>query len=456
MRLSRREILRMAAAGTGGSVLANLAGPLIPRAGRAFAQPSALAGEAGGAILFVLNGGARTQAVFNGTVGSGANPFGSVSGLTIPLSGVQEGTGLDRPEVNARINFVTTAQHHNRTGNHDTGRTVACTGYEPEEQRPGILTILNYLFSFREIPCVHIGNDTPTTDIGTEISSTFSPIKIRSPLDVDNIVGSLLDTRVSPNEQARLDTLRGTLADRYLRSTTYQAPADIPFYQARAAEVAQRFSDDALDIRTAASMGRYVGGGDVSNGALRTTFGVGAGGGGSSFGAQAMLALRLRQLGCAGIVCSSEQNWDLHSNEDNALPPRAFDLGRAIGGLVDQMSRIEDPLNEGRTLLDTTVITVMTDFGRGNWSDGGGFNGNQGSDHVTNEDKTCLQCIPLIGGGLPGGKMLGQITSTGSRAGSSPVYETRQVLATVLDLLGIPPGLFFPDRVAPLTEELAT
>jgi uncharacterized protein (DUF1501 family) len=170
-------------------------------------------------------------------------------------------------------------------------------------------------------------------------------------------------------------------------------------------------------------------------------------------GAKAMLALRLRQLGCAGITLSSDQNWDLHSNEDDGLPPRARNVGQAIAGLIEHLSRIPDPIATDRTLLDTTVITVLTDFNRGNWGVGSGFNGNQGSDHSTGEDKTALQCIPIIGGGLPGGRILGQVGGGGSASGGSPVYETRQVLATVLDLLGIPSAAFYPN-IAPLTAEL--
>lgn len=454
MKLTRRQMIRLGAAGLGGSVLGTAGAPMLAPLRRALAAPTALAGAGAGAIFIVLNGGARTQAVFNGTVGSGANPFGSVSGVPVPISRVLEGSGLDDPTINGRLNLIATCQHHNRTANHDTGRVVACTGYEPQEAKPGILTILNYLFAFREVPCVHIGNDTPTTDIGSEISSTFSPIKIRSPLDVEQIVASLLDTRVSDAEQRRLDTLRYTLSDRFLRQTSHGAPADIPYYQQRAAEVAARFTDDALDIRSGSSMGTYRDGTEVDNAGLRSTFGVNGDGSGSRMGAKAMLAIRLRQLGCAGIVLSSDSNWDMHSNEETSLPGRAFEVGRTLAGLVDRMSRIESSRGDGSTLLDTTVITVLTDFNRGNWSSASGFNGNRGSDHIGNEDKTCYQCIPILGGGLPGGKILGEITSNGTAAGASPIYQTRQVLATVLDLMGIEPARFFPESVTALSEEL--
>ena len=407
----------------------------------------------GGAIFIVLNGGARTQAVFNGTVGTGTNPFGQLSALPVPLSMVQQGSGLDDVAINSRINLISTCQHHNRTGNHGTGRTVACTGYTPDENKPGILTLVNHAFAFRDIPCVNIGNDTPTTDIGTEIPSTFAPIKIGSPLNVQDITDALEFVQVSPQETQRLDDLRYAMEDRFLRNTKYKAPADIPFFQRKAADVAAQLDDAALDIRTNASMGSYSNGNPVQNSGLRASFGVDGNGGGNAMGAKAMLAVRLRQLGCAGITLSSSQNWDLHSNEDDGLPPRAFALGQAIAGLVDHLSRIPDPVVSNATLLDTTVITVLTDFSRGNWAVGSGFNGGQGSDHSTGEDKTALQCIPIIGGGLPGGKILGAMGTDGSPVGASPVYETRQVLATVLDLLGLPVASYFPG-INPLTSEL--
>lgn len=447
-KISRRFFLKATGLGLGGVAASSLF-----RKRRVKAAPIHDLTFSGGAIFFVLNGGARTQAVFNGTVGTGTNPFGQLSALPVPLSAVQAGTGLDDPAINSRINLISACQHHNRTGNHGTGRTVACTGYTPDENKPGILTLVNHAFSFRDIPCVNIGNDTPTTGIGSEIPSTFSPIKISSALNVQDITDALEFVQVSPSETQRLDDLRYEISDAFLRDTKYAEPADIPFFQRKAADIATQLDDDALDIRTNASMGSYLDGSPVGNNGLRASFGVNGNGGGNVMGASSMLAVRLRQLGCAGITVSSNQNWDLHSNEDNGLPPRSFALGQAIAGLVDQLSRIPDPVVPNATLLDTTVITVLTDFNRGNWGVGSGFNGNQGSDHRTNEDKTALQCIPLIGGGLPGGRILGEIATDGSAAGASPVYETRQVLATVLDLLGIGPAGYFPG-IAPLTSEL--
>jgi len=405
----------------------------------------------GGAIFIVLNGGARTQAVFNGMVGFGANPYGQISALPVPMSAVMNGSGLDDPEINRHINLVTTAAHHNRTGDHDNGRVVACSGYSEDEAKPGILSILNYAFAFRDVPCVNIGSDTPTTRIGSEISSTFSPVKINTALDVSEIAASLVDSAVTEDEKRRLDALRDSLQDRFLRSTPYDAPADIPFYQRRALEVAQQFDNDALDIRTDAAMGRYLDGSPVQNGALRNSFDVDDNG--RNLGALAMLAVRLRQLGCGGITIS-RGNWDLHANERDRLPGRALEVGRTIAGLIREMSRIESPAEPGRSLLDTTIITVLSDFGRGNWSNGTGFNSDDGSDHRSREDKTAFQCIPIIGGGLPGGRVLGEITDGGSPASGSPTYGTRQILATALDVVGVPPTLYLPEDSPPLTEEL--
>ncbi len=446
---SRRRFLKSLGIGTAAAITA----PYVWKQRIVSAAPLVgNIGFSGGAIFFVLNGGARTQAVFNGSVGTGTNPFGQISGLTVPLSQVMAGSGLDLAAVNSKINLVSATQHENRTGNHGTGRTVACTGFQPQENKPGILTLINQAFAFRDIPCVNIGNDTPTTNIGSEISSTFSPIKIGSALNVNDITSALESVQVSPEENARLNSLRYGMSDEFLRATSYAQPADVPFFQRKSAEVAAQLNDDALDIRTNASMGSYADNSPVQNAALRASFGVQANGGGSDPGASAMLAVRLRQLGCAGVTISTG-NWDLHSNELNALPGRAFQIGQAIAGLVDHLSRIPDSVVPGATLLDTTVITVLTDFNRGNWSVGSGFNGNNGSDHRTNEDKTAFQCIPIIGGGLPGGKLLGEIGSDGSPVGASPTYTTKQVLATVVDLLGLPAGAYFPGAT-PITQAL--
>jgi hypothetical protein len=449
--ISRRGFLRASGIGLGAAAM-TAGGPWIWTKRKVHAAPIQEGTLAAGAIFFVLNGGARSQCVFNGTVGGGTNPFGQIAGLTVPMSQNMQGTGMDNPDINAKVNLITTVQHHNRTGNHGTGRTVACTGHEPQEDKPGILTLVNSSFGFRDIPCVNIGNDNPTTAIGSEISSTFSPIKISSPLNVSDITSAITSTQVSDAETERLNTLRYEMSDRFLRDTKYREPADIPFFQKKAVEIAAQLNNDALDIRTNASMGDYLDGTPVGNGALRASFGVDGGGGGNGLGAQAMLAVRLRQLGCAGITISSG-NWDMHSNELNNMPNRAFDVGQAMAGLIDQLGRIPDPYVPGRSLLDTTVITVLSDFNRGNWAVGSGFNGNNGSDHRSGEDKTSFQCIPVIGGTLPGGRVLGEVGGDGSPVGASPIYETRQVLATVLDIMGVPPAGYFPG-INPFTEEL--
>jgi hypothetical protein len=454
MKTSRRRFIRASGAAIGLAGASGLGTYLLHRP-RALAAPLE-ANLTMGAIFFVLNGGARTQAMFNGRVGMGTNPFGQMTGMPVELpQDVMAGTGLELPATNQYLNLIATAQHHNRTGNHGTGRAVACTGFTPDEDKPGILSLVNYAFSFREIPCVNIGNDTPTTNIGSEISSTFAPIKISSATSVSTIVDSFVSTQVSEAEGVRMEDLRYELEARFHRNTKYAEPENIPFFQRKAAKIAQQLDDAALDITSGASMGNWLDSGDgVANGTLRNMFGVTGGGGGNDLGAKAMLAVRLRQLGCAGITLSSDQNFDMHSNEENNMPGRGGRVGEALAGLIDTLSNIADPVVDGLTLLDTTVITVLTDFNRGNWAQGSGFNGNGGSDHQSNNDKTSYQCIPIVGGGLPGGKVLGEVGSDGSPVGSSPVYGTRQVLATVLDLMGVPSGSFFPDT-EPLTEELA-
>jgi len=409
-----------------------------------------------GAIFFVLNGGARSQSIFNGRVGLGANPYGQVptdpttaAALPVPMpnnttanAGVLpngDPCRLTNININQHVNTVM-AQHFNRTGNHTTGRDVACTGWPVTENKPGLLTLINYNFNFRSIPCINIGSDTPNTNVGSEVSTTFAPVKISNAGSVTSITDSFIATQASPAETDRIEALRYALEDRFHRQTRYQAPEDIPFFQRKAEFIAQQLSADALDIGDgAAEMGTRISDATpVTNGELQAMFGT------NSLCQGAHLAVRLRQLGVAGISLSSG-NFDTHSNEANSLPGRAQAVTRAIAGLIAALSDIADPYDPNLTMLDTTVITVMSDFGRGNWSVGTGYNGNGGSDHQSNNDKTAIQCIPIIGGGLPGSKALGEIGADGSAIGAAPVYTTRQVLSTVLDLMGIPPQTFYPD-----------
>ena len=130
MKLSRRSFLRGSGATLGLAATAGVGAYTIGKP-RALAAPPDVSASIG-AIFLVLNGGARTQALFNGRVGVGTNPFGQLTGMPVELPDLtMNGSGLELPEINKYLNMISTASHHNRTNIHSNGRTVACTGSSP-------------------------------------------------------------------------------------------------------------------------------------------------------------------------------------------------------------------------------------------------------------------------------------------------------------------------------------
>jgi hypothetical protein len=150
----------------------------------------------------------------------------------------------------------------------------------------------------------------------------------------------------------------------------------------------------------------------------------------------AALAVRLLQLGSPAVTLELA-NFDLHSGERADAPPLYAYLGRLWATLSWLLPRVDDPSGEG-SLLDRTLVSTMSDFGR---DPGGptGFNGGEGTDH--GNDPSCYYLAhAVMGAGITGGRLINGVRTdtydarTGER--STPV----QFLATMLHALGLDPA----------------
>jgi len=165
----------------------------------------------------------------------------------------------------------------------------------------------------------------------------------------------------------------------------------------------------------------------------------------------AALAVRMLQLGSPAVVLEIA-DFDFHSGERTEGPPLYSFVGRLWATLAWLLARIPDPSGEG-TLFDRTLVTTFSDFGR----DGadGGWNGGEGTDHGL--DASCFYLAhAVMGGRVPGGKLVGGVSTSTYDARNEPVQIAPQrYMATLLDALGLDslnPEWGFPDAGGPVAE----
>ena len=130
-----------------------------------------------------------------------------------------------------------------------------------------------------------------------------------------------------------------------------------------------------------------------------------------------LIARRLVEAG-ARVVSLSFGRWDSHGQN--------FDLVRDHGSKLDQcLSALIEDL-DSRGMLDDVTVAVWGEFGRTPK-----INPGAGRDHWTK-----VSCAYLVGGGMPGGQVIGATNRLGEEASERPVHM-QEVVATLYRNLGI-------------------
>ena len=144
--------------------------------------------------------------------------------------------------------------------------------------------------------------------------------------------------------------------------------------------------------------------------------------GNTRVGQEAILARRLAESGVPFTLVnfSINQEWDTHSNNFKSLRnTRLPELDQAVSALLDDL--------RDRGMLDSTLVTVLTEFGRTPK-----INKTAGRDHWSN-----VFSVVMAGGGLSAGQVIGTSNSRGEVPHDRPVH-INEVLATIYHQLGVP------------------
>jgi hypothetical protein len=147
----------------------------------------------------------------------------------------------------------------------------------------------------------------------------------------------------------------------------------------------------------------------------------------ADFGGRCLLARRLVERGVRFVQVWSGNgmnatDWDGHIGCDKNHLDRAAQTDKAVAGLLKDL--------KARGLLDSTLVIWGGEFGRSPTSDGGP-GGSEGRDH-----NPYGFTIWMAGGGIKGGKVIGDTDELGLRAVDNRVH-INDLHASILGLLGL-------------------
>jgi uncharacterized protein (DUF1501 family) len=398
--ISRREWLRLSAAGVAGVSLSGWLGPLAAHAASQTTKHKSC-------ILLWMDGGPSHIDTFDPKPDAPQRIRGHLKTIGTSVPGIQVSEKFPR--------FARLMQHaailrgmSTDESDHNRARIYLHTGY-----KPGIGGV-SYPCLGSTVSAERGRDDSPLPNFvvtGTPlVKHTFlTNPGYRGPRHQPMVVGDVtrgvdyLQPAIEADEFAARAGVLQELEAGFAR--TYRSARG-----AGAAEAHQATLDRALRLMRSPLARTF----DLSRepAAVRNAYGD------SRFGQGCLLARRLVEAGVAFVEVYL-QNWDTHENKtanDALVLMSQVDVGMSalLGDLKD------------RGLLDSTLVIWMGEFGRTPH-----LNNNGGRDHHSQ-----AWTIVLAGGGIRGGQVVGKTDANGARVSERPISAS-DFLATVCSALGI-------------------
>src|SRR5262245_39644252 len=397
--ITRREILRLSAAGVAGASLSGWFGLLAEQAARAAAPPT----RQKSCVLLWMDGGPSHHDTFDPKPEASAEYRGDLKAIDTSVSGIQVSEKFPRlaklMKHAAILRGMSTEE-----GDHARARVHLHTGYRPGAggtTYPGIGSTVAAELSRPQSPLPNfVVTGTPgakvsfLTDPGY-LGAGYQPLVLNDPAQgVEN-----------PRPQTRAEDLddRAGVLEKLEEGFARRSGA-------RAAAAHQTTFRGALQLMRSDKAKAF----DLSlePASSRELYGA------SKFGQGCLLARRLVEAGVAFVEVYLP-GWDTHDKRaaDNAL--------KLMTQVDDGMSALVGDLKE-RGLLDDTLVIWMGEFGRTPR-----INRNSGRDHWAKAWSTVL-----AGGGIKGGQVIGKTDRTGSTVTERPI-GVKDFMASVCEILGI-------------------
>ena len=428
MRLSRRQVLQAGAAGVLGLTL-----PRLLRAADLGGSPGGSAARADHCILLFLNGGPSHLDMWDMKPDAPPEIRGEFKPIATTVPGVQLCELLPRLAGQMHRCTLIRSAHHSVNNAHAAAVYCALTGHDRGEigggTRPDDHPAVGSVVGMRRPPAAPIPPYVSMPYVtkegagGPPQPGFFGGLlgRVRDPLFVlrdPNAPDFALPELGLPADvnSARLDG-RKRLLDEIADGDHGDAAArELCGFQARAfdllssPETQKAFQVEHEPDRVRESYGRNI------------------------YGQSTLLARRLIEAGtrvaCVSWAPDANATWDTHGNNfpklKNELLPQ-FDA--ALSSLLTDLS--------DRGMLERTLVVAMGEFGRSPK-----VNGGAGRDHWN----FCYGLL-MAGGGLKPGYVHGASDKIGARPSRQPVTPA-DVIATVYEVLGVPPDLEMLDRLS--------
>ena len=391
---SRRELLRLAAAGVGTVSLSGWVGPLAARA-----LGEGRKGRAG--VVLWMDGGPSHLDTFDPKPDARAEVRGEFRAVPTAVPGIQVSERF--PALAGLMKDVALVRGMStEEPDHGRGRLYMHTGY-----RPGVGGV--------EYPVLGAVASAELGDPDAALPNfvvTGTPLNKYEFVTTPGYLGPRHQPLALPDPAKGLADLKPLAADfddrvgvleeqerGFAREHPARATEAHRTMVARTARLIRSDKAKAFDL-------------DREPPAVRAAYGD------TAFGRGCLLARRLVEAGVSFVEVYL-QNWDSHERP----------VAEAAKGLMDQADRgmaalVRDLKDRG--LLDTTLVVWMGEFGRTPT-----VNRNGGRDHYSRAWTTVL-----VGGGVKGGRVVGRTDATGASVADRPV-SARDFMATVCRALGI-------------------
>ncbi len=285
-----------------------------------------------------------------------------------------------------------------KTGVHASGQYLIRSGYEQRGtiKHPNIGAWAQHFKgpSHKTLPSNVCVNRQPQNGNGF-FPSSFAPLPILDPDAGLQYSQSEASPEVLTKRLAMLDKLDAGFRERF---------------QTASVQSYTQFYDKTVSIMSSTDLEAFRLSEEPD--ALREKYGR------NKFGQGCLLARRLVEKGIRYIEVA-KGGWDMHNNIEEGLEEHGTELDVALAALLEDLKE--------RGLLETTLVVLCSEFGRGPK-----INGNDGRDHHPKVFSTLL-----AGGGVKGGYIYGSSDKEGMAVADKQV-SVQDFLSTIGWSLGLP------------------
>jgi hypothetical protein len=408
LHLSRRDWLRISAAGISWSSLAGASGLCLSGwLGNLATSAAADANRRRSCILLWMDGGPSQLDTFDLKPGhANGGPFRAIA-TAVPGIRISE----HLPQIARHMDRMALVRSMNsKEGDHRLAAAYAHTGYPQRGpiQYPTLGALVAKeagteganLPAFVSIAPYRISNSSAHSP--GFLGPRFAPLIVGENLGVQNL---------TPHAAIGGEHLEARL--RLVEQMQHEFVTDRPSAAAKSHQTA--YERAARLMRTAAARAFDL---DQEPAKLRDAYGR------NKFGQSCLLARRLVEHGVPFIEVSlggdNSNGWDTHSNNFERVRDLSQVLDAGWATLVDDL--------KNRGLLDSTLLVWMGEFGRTPT-----INGDKGRDHFPS-----AWTAVLGGGGIKGGQVIGKTSAGGEAIEQRPV-SVPDLLATICLALGLDP-----------------